>query len=387
MARPDINRPLTLGAAIMITLVGMSMLHVQPLFVGIGADHLGFDGAQLGLLASSETLGMGLASALAVLWIRRVNWRHTAWLAIVITLLGNLASLYATGFVSLVTLRALTAFFGEGVALAIGVAAISEARDTDRAFAIKVIAYVLQMILGLVALPYAIEIWGVAGLLVPVAAFVAICLPAPAFIPPRAGEIAAQVAASGSANGPVFWGLGAQFVWYMGMVGALWAFIERIGASAGFAQTDIGLTLALGTGLSVIGSVVATVLGDRFGKLWPFLLTMAVQILGVLWLVDVSSLAVYMTTWLVINGVWNYGLPYLYAAVADADYSGRFVVMVPTGQTLGAAVGAAMAGFLVVGADFSQVLYFVVATNLIAAALYTAMILKTRPSLAQQESV
>ena len=61
MSKQDINRPITLGAAIMLTLVGMNMLHVHPLFVGAVADELGFSGEQLGLLAGLETTGMGRA--------------------------------------------------------------------------------------------------------------------------------------------------------------------------------------------------------------------------------------------------------------------------------------------------------------------------------------
>ena len=390
MSKQDINRPVTLGAAIMLTLVGMNMLHVHPLFVGAVADQLGFSGEQLGMLAGIETTGMGLAALLAVTWIRRSNWRWAASAAICVTIAGHLLTLSQESFVGLLVVRGLTGFLGEGVVLAIGIAMLSETRDTDRAFAIMVMAYVIQIIVGLVLLPHFIGLYGISGLVLPLAGFALLGLLAP-YLAPERGSMACSTEQieqrSGTqGNGPVFWGLAAQLVWYMGITGALWTFIERIGASAGFNATDIGSTLALAMGLSFLGSAIATALSDRFGKLYPFLLTMLVQGLAVLWFLGLDSLLIYTVAWCAINVVWNYGLPYVYAAVADADYSGRYVVTVPTAQTFGAAIGASLAGFLVRGDDYSGVVYFVILTCAGAGILYTVMIRRTT-SFGDKEAV
>ncbi|MEL0587424.1 MAG: hypothetical protein AAES65_21515 [Candidatus Thiodiazotropha sp. (ex. Lucinoma kazani)] len=70
----------------------------------------------------------------------------------------------------------------------------------------------------------------------------------------------------------------------------MWAFIERIGTHAGFENTDIGFALALGMGVSIIGSAIATAQGDRIGRLVPFTLTLSIQVVAALFLIDIDSL-------------------------------------------------------------------------------------------------
>jgi len=52
---------------------------------------------------------------------------------------------------------------------------------------------------------------------------------------------------------------------------------------------------------------------------------------------------------------WNLGSPYRMALATSADVSGRFSTFVPAMQTLGAAIGPAVGGILVVGGSFFYV--------------------------------
>lgn len=381
-----IDRAPVLSAAILLTMIGILMPNIQPIFVGALADNLGFGSEQLGLLAGVESFGLGLSGALAVFWIGRVNWRHAALIAMAALALGNFVSAFISDFTTLLLVRALTGFVGGGIAFAIGIAAISEASNTDRAFALMVMVHVTSMFICLLLLPYAEAVWGMAGILLPVSFLAAALLPIAKLIPQRShkGELAPT--ATTTDTGPVFWGLAAQLVWYIA-VGGLWAFIERIGDGAGLKDTDIGLALALGMGLSIAGSAIATAQADRIGRLIPFLLTLTVQAVAALFLIDVDSLLGYTLVWMVFNTAWNYGLPYIYAAIAEADHSGRFVVMVPTGQCFGIALGASIAGFMIADTGLSAVVYLCIAMNAIAALLFTTLILRSRYSLHMERSV
>ncbi|MCU7891942.1 MAG: hypothetical protein KZQ78_10155 [Candidatus Thiodiazotropha sp. (ex Ustalcina ferruginea)] len=372
MNKRDINQAPVLLAAILLTTIGLLVPNILPILVGAMANNLGFDNDQLGLLAGIEPLGLGISAALAVFWIRRVSWRRAAILAIFVLIIGNFISVLLTDFTTLLIVRGLIGFFGGGVAFATGIAAISESRDTDRSFAFMVMVHVASMFLGLLLLPYAEIKWGIAGILVPISILAAVLLPITRIIPECSHKGDPSANGSTPGVGPVFWGLGAQLVWYIG-VGGLWAFIERIGANAGFENTDIGFALALGMGVSIIGSAIATAQGDRIGRLAPFILTLTTQVVAALFLIDINDLLFYTLVRMVFNTAWNYGLPYIYAAIADADHSGRFVVMVPTSQAFGFAIGTSISGFLIDSTGLSAVIYLCLAMNIATALLFAIL--------------
>ncbi|MEL0587423.1 MAG: hypothetical protein AAES65_21510 [Candidatus Thiodiazotropha sp. (ex. Lucinoma kazani)] len=77
----------------------------------------------------------------------------------------------------------LTGFFGGGVAFAIGIAAISESRDTDKSFSLMVMVHVASMFLGLLLLPHAEIKWAIAGILIPISLLAAVLLPITRILP------------------------------------------------------------------------------------------------------------------------------------------------------------------------------------------------------------
>lgn len=367
----------SLAAAILLTMVGLLVPNIQPIVVGAAADNLLFNSQQLGFLAGIETLCLGTSGLLAVFWVRRSNWHKVASLALSVIFVGNLATAFVADYAALLVIRGLTGLLGDGVAFALGIAIISEYDDTDRNFGIMVIVHVASMFIAMWLLPYADALWGMAGVFVPVAVLGLLLLPTVSVLPGKAVARATTLVTNSSSNGPVFWGLGAQLVWYIA-VGGLWAFIERIGDNAGLTDTDIGLALAIGMGVSIVGSIVATWQGDRFGRLVPFIFTMVVQVFVAALLLDFEGVVVYSLIWFVFNLVWNYALPYMYAGVAKADYSGKFVVLVPTAQSFGLGLGASIAGMLIADFGLPAVIYLCFVANTVAALLFAMMVYQGR---------
>ena len=71
----DRNAPISIVAALVVSIVGVFGLMTQPMVVGIYKDLLGFSLEQGGLVIVAEIAGGALASVLAMFWITRVNWR------------------------------------------------------------------------------------------------------------------------------------------------------------------------------------------------------------------------------------------------------------------------------------------------------------------------
>ena len=84
----DRNAPLSIVAAIAVSIVGVFGLMTQPMVVGIYTDLLGFPLEQGGLVIVSEVAGGALASIIAMFWITKINWRIAIAFALVCVVVG-----------------------------------------------------------------------------------------------------------------------------------------------------------------------------------------------------------------------------------------------------------------------------------------------------------
>ncbi len=82
----------SLWSAIVFGTVAMLVFLLMPAYVG-GLAILGFDDGQLGNLASMDLAGISLACVLALLWIKRIDWRLAGMLAVAGLVAVNLLSI------------------------------------------------------------------------------------------------------------------------------------------------------------------------------------------------------------------------------------------------------------------------------------------------------
>jgi predicted MFS family arabinose efflux permease len=108
------------------------------------------------------------------------------------------------------------------------------------------------------------------------------------------------------------------------------------------------------------GSMAAATIGRRFGSARPFVIAVILSIASVwvMWIGGAKS--VFFIGVMLFALAWNLGSPYRMALATRADASGRYSTFVPAMQTLGAALGPAVAGVLIVNGSFAPV--FVMST-------------------------
>jgi predicted MFS family arabinose efflux permease len=106
---------------------------------------------------------------------------------------------------------------------------------------------------------------------------------------------------------------------------------------------------------SGIGSIAAAMMGRRFGSNGPFVIAVVLSISSVWVLWASSTESIFFAGVMLFALAWNLGSPYRMALATRADSSGRFSTFVPAMQTLGAALGPAIAGLLVVNGSFTPV--------------------------------
>ena len=144
----------------------------------------------------------------------------------------------------------------------------------------------------------------------------------------------------------------ASLIMFSAGLGGVWAFMERIGSSAGFSTTDIGSALAVSALVGGLGALVAAVLGTRLGRLLPIVFALLLQMATCFLLATRSDWYSYLLAVALFNFCWNLALPYMMGAIAEADLSGRFMVLIPAAQTGGYAIGPMMVGLTMAGDDY-----------------------------------
>lgn len=355
------DKPTTIAAAVALSCIGVFGLLPQPIFLGALQDYLGFSSQQASLITASEVIGGALASILAAFWIRRVNWRLAALAGIVVVIGGNLASSFASSESALLTLRFLVGLLGEGTCFAVAIAMLSETRDTDRNFAFSIAAQVAFGVVAFAALPFAVAQWSIAGILVPLAILAALIALLLAWVPAGSSrDFAAGAAGPAASPLPALAALATLLVWCIGL-GGIYAFEERIGVAAGLEPTTVGSGLALAVAVGFLGALAASWVADRWGRVLPVALALAVQVGAILLLQGEMSWARFALTASVFHFFWNFTGPYLMGTVAGNDATGRIAVLMPAAQTGGFAVGTAFAGNLMTADSLA-------AANLVGAA-------------------
>ena len=144
-------------------------------------------------------------------------------------------------------------------------------------------------------------------------------------------------------------GLSALAIWCLN-IGAYWSFVERIGEHSGVDTQTIGFALSLGMLASLVGGMAAAWAGDKYGRIWPFCLTLLVHA-GIVYPLVMALTGIKLALIVICyNLAWNFRMPYLMGLIATSDSSARMAVLMPVSQSLGvgagAGAGAAIAGIL-----------------------------------------
>jgi predicted MFS family arabinose efflux permease len=131
------------------------------------------------------------------------------------------------------------------------------------------------------------------------------------------------------------------------MVGAFWAYIERMGVTAGFDDNFIAAALSITTLLSVVGCYFAYKISRRKGQSKPLLIAPVLIAAVLIWLgmntvafTFVAVLLLYQPSWKAVD-IFQLG------TISIIDHSGRFIALVPAAQGLGQTLGPSLAGYMV----------------------------------------
>lgn len=378
-----IDRPTALLSLLLVGSVTEAIFLILPSFVGAIGDLLHLSPVRTGLLGSADLAGVALSTATGAWWLRRVSWRRTVRRALTLFLVLNALCFFVRGFYPLMALR-LAAGVAAGVAYAVALAGIVDTRRADRNAGLLLCMQVVFSAIGLYVADVVPPQWRLdivyAYILAWVVPTLLICWSGfpedPGERPPSGTLQWRRMAGPGAA---ALIGAGLYFL----MIGAVWGYLEGVARGAGLTLEQTGSALSAGLMLSLAGSAAATLMGVRFGRVLPLLVTAVFQTGALLLLTRLGHYSAPVAAFFWINTVfqifWSYVIPYFIIIFNDVDPSGRFVAFYGTASHLMLAVGPYVGALLIENGGYALLLWFGVAATALCYASFIGAARLSRP--------
>jgi predicted MFS family arabinose efflux permease len=343
--RPEVDRLSRVMAAALLTSICLLPAMLMPYLVGAVALAVTPDSRQLGLVAAAVLGGPIALMAVSVVWVRRYPWRRLVFWGLLFAALGYLLAAWARDFETLV---ASIAFGSSALAIAYApaICSLSDTSDPDRNFGY---AFFLQIIasglvgLGATALQ---DRFGPRSLFVLIATVFACSLGLLPWVP-QAGvkHETGRLAEHRPAASHIWTGLAGMLLLNAGPT-AVWAFFERIGHGAGFAEQSVGNIIALALLIGAPGSLLSAPAARRYGRIRPLAVSTGLLIVTFGAAIYARDLPTYLLAGALFQFLLNFSLSFQYGALSAADHSGRLIVLAPVFQGIGGIGGPIIAGLL-----------------------------------------
>lgn len=356
MSQPiDVNRPISIFSIALLASVTPSAVLLGPLIVGALVTNFGFTPQQGGNMIFAELIGAAAATFPAFWWLTRLNWRRVLYVALAITIVGNLVSAMLAEPWTLGMVRFVTGV-GVGTIMLVTMTTTGLTANQERVFGFWQTGQIIFAAAALAAIPYILPILGLQGIYIGLAVVMALLALAVRNFPAGGGtapnlrwrDFDARI----KRLAPI--GLVGLIFFYIA-VGGVWNFVERMGDSAGFDPRFIGLTLSGVSVIGVAGALTATWLSTRLGRILPFVAGLAITGVSIALLYGLSSQSIYILSAFLFKFGWWFVSPYLLANMTTLDPSGRIIIATNFVIAFGQSLGPLAVGFLLVANASGQV--------------------------------
>ncbi len=350
----DIDSRPTLWTVFLIGVIAPEVFIVQPGFVQGLVEHVGFDDQGAGVTVGFEMFGLAATTILMTFTAHRVNWRSVVLGSVIVMFLANLLCTLTTDQNTFMALRFI-AGLGAGSLVSLGFAAVGLTRNPDRNFGILISLVLTYGAVVLWLMPSVYAVAGMDGALWFFALFPLSVVPFIGYLP-KSGESEAQVEADAVnlSFGMKILALFAMLAYFIAQ-GIVWAYLFLIGLAGGLDEQAVANGLTLSQFAGIAGALLAAVIANRFGRSLPLAVGIAGGAVCLYFMVGQFEFLVFALAVGIYNFAWNLTHPYLLAAMASFDRSGRVVVYAVAMQMVGLAAGPLIAAAVISEGDYINV--------------------------------
>ncbi|WP_136620453.1 MULTISPECIES: MFS transporter [Mesorhizobium] len=366
-----------LAAALWIGSVGLLILGLQPVLLGALYTEGHVSGDELALVATAEMIAIAIGSAVVAMLLSAHNMRWKSAVLLLLLALANVWTAYAASAGTLIAARAL-AGLAEGGLVAVATELIARSRRAERIGGYFVTMQTLaQCALALLLALYVIPGAGSAGGFI-VLAVVCVASTAVAFtVPGDYADLPKEENLANVLTVPSLTALLSVFCYFM-FFGAVWAFLEPLGAQYGIDGRTVGLIVSASLAVQVLGAMTATVFEARIDYRAAIATIGVVALVSSLVLASGPGLTTFWIAALVMGFILLFIVPYQIRLAITADETRTAVLLVPAAQMFGLAIGPIAASLLIDGKDFRPVPEFAAASAVASVALLGLFILVSR---------
>jgi predicted MFS family arabinose efflux permease len=348
-----IRWPAMLGA-IFAGVVALLVVNALPALVTVIASGLDWDDRALGLLASADVAGITLGSLAGVPLVRRARLRTVVIAAALALVLADVGCASSDARTLIVAFR-----FAGGLASGLMLAAcyaIYSDTHPQRNFAIFSIGQMVSGFIAVTALPLLAGRYGWRSGFFAFALFSALAIPLALPLPARAfvKQPPERRASEEGGSGAAVWLAVAGVIVFVVGEGAVWTFMERMGAASGVAPGDVNTAVSACTLAGLLGAAIMMFPSDRMGVALPLIASTLLSTVAVasmrspLPAVYIASLCAFNFAWLAFSTVQ-------FAVIAHADRAGTATVAMSAAWYGGFTIGPYVAGELAVRHGFFAV--------------------------------
>lgn len=318
---------------------------MMPFQIGALMDGLNLGEAAAGMLGSTEIVTIGCCMLAVASGAVRMAPRKLAMCGVVIAGAGQLLTALTDLFALLFILRVAVGL-GSALCLSAAIMTISSFKHPESttgfvyAYVILIVALIMYSVPWLLPYGHHRALFFLFALLTILGALLLLNLP-----PRQIYQQHVFKLKEGNNSRLITLFFAGEFL-LLASVGAVWAFIERIGLAAGITPHDVGLYMSLGMLVSMVGSFTAGFAGVRFGRTLP-LVGGAVLTAAGSGLVPVSTDAIsYLAMTFIFLFMLSFVLPYVIGTAAMIDRSGHLATAALAVQVFSYGTGGAIGGLI-----------------------------------------
>jgi predicted MFS family arabinose efflux permease len=338
---------ITLTTIFATGLASSALLVLKPLIVGGLIDEYHFSQAQAGYIVGIEMVGLSLAAFIVATLNKTWSRRWMLFFGATIGILGGLGPILTDAFIPILVCRFI-AGIGCGLIAANVMSVIATTRDPDRTFGLYFMTCYAGAALLMTGGAWSLAHFHVRGIFIFMVLLLFVTYITVSLIPPSFAGLQDDNKAHVLPSFPLVEGglcLGISMLFWVGL-GAVWAFLERLGQQAGVSPEAVGYLLTFYGVAGFAGASSASILHKYFGRLELLIASITGALFSVTLIGWASGLFSFAAGVIIFSYIWPLFLTYMGGIMAAIDSGGRVVAMSVSIQCIGLALGTAIGGEL-----------------------------------------